>query len=255
MRAAIGTVALIQVTAKFNVGEPIRREVTSRLGRCLEGRTASNLSLLHAFFVMLSVPYKTVDVFTGTPFSGNPLAVILNAQGLSETIMQRIAVEFNYSEVTFVCPPENPKNTARVRIFTPTCEVPFAGHPNVGTAFVLGQETHLFGRRINDTMRFEERAGVVEVTLIREHGIVVGATIKAPEPLTLGPVVEPSVVAECVSLGVNVGIPMRAWTLLYSCMSVRPTLLFGFALGCSRPWIMFQRILPQEALPRHSLPI
>lgn len=77
---------------------------------------------------MSSVSYATVDVFTAERFAGNQLAVIPDARGLSDAQMQAIATEFAYSEVTFVLPPENPENTARVRIFTPTTEVPFAGH-------------------------------------------------------------------------------------------------------------------------------
>ena len=95
--------------------------------------------------------------------------------------MQKIAAEFNYSEVTFVLPPEDPRNTARVRIFTPTMEVPFAGHPNVGTAYVLGQQAEVFGRAVGDTLRFEEKAGLVEVNLKRDGGRVVGAAITCAE--------------------------------------------------------------------------
>ena len=78
--------------------------------------------------------YVTADVFTTQPYSGNPLAVVLDAQGLETAQMQRIAREFNYSETSFVLPPKDPAHTAWVRIFTPDREVPFAGHPNVGTA-------------------------------------------------------------------------------------------------------------------------
>jgi trans-2,3-dihydro-3-hydroxyanthranilate isomerase len=152
---------------------------------------------------MLTVPYVTVDVFTMTPFGGNPLAVIPDARGLSGVLMQQIAAEFHYSEVTFVLPPDAPENTARVRIFTPTSEVPFAGHPNVGTAFVLGQAGHLFGRTLGDTMRFEEGAGLVEVSLLREHTTVVGARIKAPRALTIDHIIEPPVIAACASLKVE----------------------------------------------------
>ena len=84
--------------------------------------------------------YVTTDVFTDRMFGGNPLAVVLDAEGLSGTEMQAIALEFNYSETTFVLPPDDPANTAKVRIFTPRTEVPFAGHPNVGTAFVLAHK-------------------------------------------------------------------------------------------------------------------
>jgi len=90
--------------------------------------------------------YVTVDVFTDRAFAGNPLAVVIDAAGLDTAQMQAIAAEFNYSESTFVLPPENPSHTARVRIFTRQNEIPFAGHPNVGTAFVLGRDGACCGR-------------------------------------------------------------------------------------------------------------
>lgn len=72
--------------------------------------------------------YVIADVFTNTPFLGNPVAVVLDAEGMSSEQMQQVAVEFGYSETTFVLPPENLSSTARVRIFTPSREIPFAGH-------------------------------------------------------------------------------------------------------------------------------
>lgn len=88
------------------------------------------------------VRYFVYDVFTDAPFAGNQLAVIPDATSLPEAALQKIAREFNYSETTFVFPPENPAHTARVRIFTPTMEVPFAGHPTIGTAVALRDEGH-----------------------------------------------------------------------------------------------------------------
>ena len=149
---------------------------------------------------MNNLSYITVDVFTSTRFEGNPLAVMADARGLSDTAMQRIAAEFGYSEVTFVLPPENPENTAKVRIFTPTMEVPFAGHPNVGTAYVLGQQGEIFGRPIGDTLRFEEKAGLVEVVLKRSEGHVDAATIRAPRPLEIGDTIPDAIIANCVSI-------------------------------------------------------
>ena len=84
--------------------------------------------------------YITVDVFTDRAFGGNPLAVVLDAGGLSTAQMQAIATEFNYSETTFVLPPRDAAHDAQVRIFTVNSELPFAGHPNVGTAFVLATQ-------------------------------------------------------------------------------------------------------------------
>jgi trans-2,3-dihydro-3-hydroxyanthranilate isomerase len=84
--------------------------------------------------------YRILDVFTDKPLAGNPLAVVLDAEGLDTSAMQGIAREFNLSETVFVLPAENPAHTARARIFTPAAELPFAGHPTVGTAICLARE-------------------------------------------------------------------------------------------------------------------
>ena len=91
--------------------------------------------------------YFICDVFTPRPFSGNQLAVLPEAEGLNEVQMQQIAREFNFSETAFVFPPEQGQ-TRRVRIFTPTSELPFAGHPNLGTAFSLTSTVTLEKSRI-----------------------------------------------------------------------------------------------------------
>src|SRR3954447_23868650 len=106
-----------------------------------------------------SYPFVTVDVFTSERFGGNPLAVVTDARGLSGAEMQSLAAEFNYSETTFVLPPDVAGRTAKVRIFNRTYEMPFAGHPNVGTAYVLATELLLE----SDEMIFEEAAGLVPV--------------------------------------------------------------------------------------------
>src|SRR5271170_2400470 len=130
--------------------------------------------------------YVTTDVFTDQMFGGNPLAVVLDAEDLSTTQMQAIALEFNYSETTFVLPPGDPAHTAKVRIFTPRTEVPFAGHPNIGTAFLLAREREARGEPVVDGFLFEEAAGLVPVRLIREGGDLVGAELRAPELLSVG---------------------------------------------------------------------
>ena len=84
--------------------------------------------------------FVQVDVFTNRPFGGNQLAVFPEAEGIADTEMQAIAREMNFSETTFVLPPTDPDHDARVRIFTPGQELPMAGHPTVGTGFVLGAE-------------------------------------------------------------------------------------------------------------------
>jgi trans-2,3-dihydro-3-hydroxyanthranilate isomerase len=123
--------------------------------------------------------YITVDVFTDRAFGGNPLAVVLDAGGLSTAQMQAIATEFNYSETTFVLPPRDAAHDAQVRIFTPTTEMPFAGHPNVGTAFVLATQAAEAPARL----KFEEGAGLVPVEILQVAGTVVGAELTAPQPL------------------------------------------------------------------------
>ena len=130
--------------------------------------------------------YLTVDVFTDQPFGGNPLAVVMEAEGLTPAQMQAIAMEFNYSETTFVLPPEDPAHTARVRIFTSRSEMPFAGHPNVGTAAVLAWELQRQGRAVPERMLFEELAGLVAIELLRDRDRVLGAELTAPQQLSIG---------------------------------------------------------------------
>ncbi|MCP8937753.1 PhzF family phenazine biosynthesis protein [Alsobacter sp. SYSU M60028] len=146
---------------------------------------------------MPRIPYETVDVFTDQPFGGNPLAVFTDARGLSDTQMQALAAEMNYSETTFVLPPEDPAHDARVRIFHRTAEMPFAGHPNVGTAFVLARH----GRNRDGVLRFEQKAGLVEIAVRRDAaGAVTGAEIAAPQPLSLGLELPADAIAACVGL-------------------------------------------------------
>jgi trans-2,3-dihydro-3-hydroxyanthranilate isomerase len=146
---------------------------------------------------MPAYPFVTVDVFTDRRFGGNPLAVFPDARGLSDGDMQALAAEFNLSETTFVLPPEDPANTARVRIFNRTAEMPFAGHPNVGTGFVLAQQ----GRDRDGALLFEEIAGLVEVRVDRNAaGGLSGATVAAPQPLSLGPEMPAELLAGCVGL-------------------------------------------------------
>jgi trans-2,3-dihydro-3-hydroxyanthranilate isomerase len=140
--------------------------------------------------------YVTVDVFTGRAFGGNPLAVVLDAGGLSTAQMQAIATEFNYSETTFVLPAADPAHDAQVRIFTVRSEIPFAGHPNVGTAFVLATQA----QRPPARLTFEEKAGLVPVEILSEQGRVVGAELTAPQPLKLLAQIGPEQVAACLSL-------------------------------------------------------
>lgn len=146
---------------------------------------------------MRTYSFVTVDVFTSARFGGNPLAVFPDATGMSDAEMQSLAAEFNLSETTFVLPPDDPAHTARVRIFTRTREMPFAGHPNVGTAYVLARQ----GRDTNGKLLFEELAGLVEIDVERDgSGAPIGATIAAPQPLSLGSELPVEAVAACVGL-------------------------------------------------------
>ncbi|KWV60551.1 PhzF family phenazine biosynthesis protein [Bradyrhizobium macuxiense] len=140
--------------------------------------------------------YITVDVFTDRAFGGNPLAVVLDAGGLSTAQMQAIATEFNYSETTFVLPPQNTAHDAQVRIFTVRSEIPFAGHPNVGTAFVLATQAAKAPARL----AFEEKAGLVPVEILSEQGRVIGAELTAPQPPQRTDVLSAADAAACLSL-------------------------------------------------------
>jgi trans-2,3-dihydro-3-hydroxyanthranilate isomerase len=130
---------------------------------------------------MRKLSYSLVDVFTRRPFGGNPLAVFPDGRGISATLMQALAKEFNLSETTFVLPPEDAKHMYRVRIFTPASELPMAGHPTIGTTFVLVQKRliELTGRET--TVLLEEGVGTIPVTLRTEDD---GATfIQMSQPL------------------------------------------------------------------------
>jgi trans-2,3-dihydro-3-hydroxyanthranilate isomerase len=141
--------------------------------------------------------FVTLDVFTDRAFGGNPLAVFPDARGLSDAQMQSLALEMNLSETTFVLPPADPANTARVRIFNRTAEMPFAGHPNVGTGYVLAG----LGRDTGGTLRFEEIAGLVEIRVTRDGAdSVTGAVIDAPRALVTGPALTSAQAAACASL-------------------------------------------------------
>ncbi|WP_234053255.1 MULTISPECIES: PhzF family phenazine biosynthesis protein [unclassified Xanthobacter] len=108
--------------------------------------------------------YVTLDVFTTRPFGGNPLAVVLDASGLDDAAMQQIAREFNLSETVFVLPPRDKSHRARIRIFTVAHEMPFAGHPTVGVAVLLGLEDKIE----KGTMQIEQPIGTVTCSVTTE---------------------------------------------------------------------------------------
>jgi len=167
--------------------------------------------------------YVTVDVFTDRPFGGNPLAVVLDAEGLSTVQMQAIAREFNYSETTFVLPPRDAAHDAEVRIFTVNCEIPFAGHPNVGTAYVLATRAKTPPARL----LFQEKAGLVPVEILSEGGKVLSAELTAPQTLKRLTEFSTEQAAACLSLSagdvridrhvphvISVGLPFLAVELV-----------------------------------------
>jgi trans-2,3-dihydro-3-hydroxyanthranilate isomerase len=148
--------------------------------------------------------FFTVDVFTDRQFGGNPLAVFPDATGLPAEQMQAIAAEFNLAETTFVLPPQTPEHTARVRIFTPRAEMPFAGHPNVGTAFVLARLGECHGRPIaGDTLAFEEIAGLVRMDIQKQASTITGARLASPQPLAVGDAIPCEVIAQACSIAVD----------------------------------------------------
>jgi trans-2,3-dihydro-3-hydroxyanthranilate isomerase len=152
----------------------------------------------------MRLQFETVDVFTHHRFSGNPLAVVLNAEGLSTQQMQAIAAEFNLAETTFVLPPKDSAHTAEVRIFTPRAEMPFAGHPNVGTAFVLARAGASYGRDIaGDHVMFEEKAGLVPISLLKDGATVVGARLASPQPLTVSAEIATELIASACGVTVD----------------------------------------------------
>ena len=145
--------------------------------------------------------YFICDVFTEQRFGGNQLAVLPDAQKLSDWQMQQVAREFNFSETAFVLPAET-GHTRKVRIFTPTTEIPFAGHPNIGTAFVLA-ETGALGKEIPDTVLFEEKAGLVSIEIQANLDSPTSFELKAPQVLTLQEFPAIRSVAKALSLREN----------------------------------------------------
>src|SRR5438105_5659846 len=130
--------------------------------------------------------FYTCDVFSQNRFGGNQLAVLPQANGLSDSQMQQITREFNYSETAFVFPADATGHTRKVRIFTPAQEVPFAGHPNVGTAFVLATIGELGELQSSQEVTFEEKAGLVRILIETGNGRVTSCELTAPAPLVLG---------------------------------------------------------------------
>jgi trans-2,3-dihydro-3-hydroxyanthranilate isomerase len=168
--------------------------------------------------------FITTDVFTSRPFTGNQLAVIPDARGIPEELLLPITREFNYSETTFVYPPENPAHTRRVRIFTPGGEVPFAGHPTIGAAVVLALlgEIPLTGEETRIVL--EEKVGPVPVTIRARGGVAAAAQLTVAKLPEVGP-------------------PPPARTTLAEILSLEPAQLLGGpngpqAVSCGLPFLI-----------------
>jgi trans-2,3-dihydro-3-hydroxyanthranilate isomerase len=151
--------------------------------------------------------FATLDVFTDRPFAGNPLAVVLDAEALDAAVMQAIAREFNHPETVFVFAPADPAHRARVRIFTPARELPFAGHPTVGTAVLLG------ARDGGRDLVLEEGIGAVRCTLESMRGGGGSARFTIPQlPTEVGPTADAAAIAAALSLvpeDIGEGLPAR----------------------------------------------
>ena len=146
--------------------------------------------------------FHTLDVFTSAPLAGNPLAVVLDCDGLDTARMQAIAREFNLSETVFVLTPQSPVNTARIRIFTPGRELPFAGHPTVGTAVLLAElrAPEMLARE-DISVVLEEEVGPVTCTVRHIKGEAPRASFGLPRlPVFVEPLGPPAAIAAALGL-------------------------------------------------------
>jgi trans-2,3-dihydro-3-hydroxyanthranilate isomerase len=147
-------------------------------------------------------PYVVLDVFTDTPLEGNPLAVFTDAEAIPEAILQRLARELNLSETVFVYPGGDTAD-ARIRIFTPGVELPFAGHPVLGAAFFVGERDGL------SAVRLETGRGTISIELVCDAGRIVSGEMTQPIP-TWEPVDEPEAVLDAVLLPTS-GLPIEVY--------------------------------------------
>lgn len=162
-----------------------------------------------------SVPFHTLDVFTGERFGGNPLAVFPDATRVPESQFQKIAREFNLSETVFVLPPTDPRAARRVRIFTPGRELPFAGHPTVGTAYLLADLGLVTLTGESTTVALEEGVGLVPVTILAKDGRIVSTQLTAAKLPEEGPAPPPrAAIARVLSLDAS---DVKADPLAFSC--------------------------------------
>lgn len=157
----------------------------------------------------MAYEYAIADVFTDRCFGGNQLAVVLEAQGLSTKQMQAIAREFNFAETTFVLPPDEPGATARLRIFTPGAEMPFAGHPTVGSAAVLAALDRVPVAGGAAQIVFTEQVGPVDVS-VTGVGAALAAELRLAAVLSK-PAGGPEVQGAAAALGLPRDAVLEAW--------------------------------------------
>ena len=148
----------------------------------------------------MKLKFHTLDVFTKEPFTGNPLAVVLGADGLSDRAMQNIAREFNLSETIFVHSPVDSANSAKVRIFMPKGELPFAGHPTLGCAVLLACLKQKDGCSFETVIRLEEKAGLVPVKVSRIGPVAYGMFAAPTLPKVAGKAPPAAEIARAVGL-------------------------------------------------------
>ena len=157
----------------------------------------------------MSYSFVIADVFTAAAFGGNQLAVFLDGRGLSDRAMQAIAREINFSESTFLLPPEDPTHTRKVRIFTPHKEVPFAGHPTVGTAAVIASRGLVEMRDGKASLVLGERVGPVPVdVVVRDGSLTSRFTLQRGAER---PAVTPSLAAAAAVLSLPSEAVVNAW--------------------------------------------
>ena len=154
-----------------------------------------------------TLKFYQADVFTDEPFGGNPVAVLPDAAGLSDEELQKIAREMNLSETVFVLPPTDPKAAAKVRIFTPKQEIPFAGHPILGTFYVLGKLKQISMTEPITSLCYECNIGVFPIEMRVHKGQILRVVMTQPKPEFLGKVDEPDDVA---ALAKALGMDKRA---------------------------------------------
>lgn len=148
--------------------------------------------------------FAILDVFTSTRLAGNPLAVVLDGEGLDDERMQAVAREFNLSETVFVLPADNPVHSAKIRIFTPTRELRFAGHPTVGTAVLLAHRGGQAAEEERDAMLIlEEKVGPVRCGVVLRDGIGRAVFDVPALPVEAGP--GPDAEAAAAALGLTRG--------------------------------------------------